>query len=138
MLYYPPQEQPKLAFTANAFVHCLQEYGESLFQLVKKHGKLYVCERALCEHPEVDTTSLTADWLKVLLNHWFDILDPPHREEYDEMASLVCLDSFYPDNVIVVVDKLREYSRLNRTYANDELITTEQLYNLIMEAHDVK
>lgn len=136
MLYYPPQEQPKLAFTANAFVHCLQEYGEGLFRLVKKYGKLYVCERALCEHPEVDTTSLTADWLQILLNHWFEILDPPHRDEYDEMASLVCLDSLYPDNVIVVVDKLREYSRLNRTYANDELITTETVGMMIREIYN--
>ena len=39
----------------------------------------------------------------------------------------------YPDNVIVVVDKLREYSRLNRIYANDELYTTEKLQELLFQ-----
>ena len=31
----------------------------------------------------------------------------------------------------IFVDKLQEYSRLNRIYSNDELYTTEKLYNLL-------
>lgn len=129
-------KKPKIAFTANAFVHALQEYGEYLFDLVPIYGKLYVSEWHLCGNQDVVEAHLDADWLKPLLHHWFDIEDPPPFGETNEIAILSKLDQLYPDNVIVVVDKLREFSRLNRVYSNDELYTTEQLFKLIKEAQD--
>lgn len=129
-------KKPRIAFTANAFVHALQEYGEYLFDLVPIYGKLYVSEWHLCSNRDVVQAHLDADWLKPLLHHWFDITDPPPFGENDEITILSKLDQLYPDNVIVVVDKLGEFSRLNRVYSNDELYTTEQLFKLIKEAQD--
>ena len=126
-------QKPRIAFTSNAFVHALQEYGEHLFSLVPVYGKFFVNEYYLCGHREVVRAHLDDEWLKPLINHWFDIVDPPPFGETDEITILSKLDTLYPDNVIVVVDKLREYSRLNRVYANDELYTTEQLLDLIRE-----
>ena len=126
-------QKPRIAFTTNAFVHALQTYGENLFLLVPTYGKLFVNEHYLCGHREIVRSCLDDEWLKPLMNHWFDIIDPPPFGESDEIAILAKLDQLYPDNVIVVVDKLREYSRLNRVYANDELYTTEKLWSLIEE-----
>ena len=97
------------------------------------YGKLFVNEYCLCGNEEVTRAHLDDEWMKPLVNHWFDIVDPPPFGETDEITILSKLDTLYPDNVIIVVDKLREYSRLNRVYANDELYTTEQLLELIME-----
>lgn len=126
-------EKPKFAFTANAFVHCLQTYGDKLFDLVPKYGKLYVNEKALCEHEQVVRTSLDEPWLRVLIDHWFDITDPdPSTHSLEtELTILSELDKLYPDNLYVVVDKLREYSRLNRIYSDDELLTTIDLHPFI-------
>lgn len=126
-------QKPRIAFTANAFIHALQKYGEHLFTLVPAYGKLFVNEYCLCGNEEVTRAHLDDEWMKPLVNHWFDIVDPPPFGETDEITILSKLDTLYPDNVIIVVDKLREYSRLNRVYANDELYTTEQLLELIME-----
>lgn len=126
-------QKPRIAFTANAFVHALQTYGENLFELVPVYGKLFVNEHYLCGHREIIPAHLDEEWLAPLLRHWFDIQDPPPFGETDEIAILTKLDLLYPDNVIVVVDKLREYSRLNRIYANDELYTTEKLRELLCQ-----
>lgn len=123
--------KPRIAFTANAFVHALQTYGESLFNLVPVYDKLYVSEWHLCGNEEIIQAHLDDAWLKPLIEHWFDIIDPPPFGETDEIAILSKLDELYPDNVIIVVDKLREFSRLNRIYASDALITTEQLLLLL-------
>lgn len=104
--------------------------------MVPIYGKLYVSEWHLCGNREIVHAHLDDDWLKPLLHHWFDIIDPPPFGENDEITILSKLDQLYPDNVIVVVDKLREFSRLNRVYSNDELYTTEQLFKLIKEAQD--
>lgn len=124
-------QKPRIAFTANAFVHALQTYGENLFELVPTYGKLFVNEYHLCGHREITHAHLDEEWLKPLIHHWFEIADPPPFGETDEITILSKLDQLYPDNVIIVVDKLREYSRLNRVYANDELYTTEELWGLI-------
>ena len=104
-----------------------------MFELVPVYGKLFVNEHYLCGNREVVHSHLDDEWLKPLINHWFDIADPPPFGETDEIAILSRLDELYPDNVIVVVDKLREYSRLNRVYANDELYTTEELQELLSQ-----
>lgn len=126
-------QKPRIAFTSNAFIHALQTYGEQLFSLVPVYGKFFVNEHYLCGNRDVVRAHLDDEWLKPLMNHWFDIVDPPPFGETDEITILSKLDQLYPDNVIIVVDKLREYSRLNRVYANDELYTTEQLLDLIRE-----
>ena len=126
-------QKPRIAFTTNAFVHALQTYGEQLFTLVPVYGKFFVNEHYLCGNREIVCSHLDDDWLKPLMNHWFDIVDPPPFGETDEITILSKLDELYPDNVIVVVDKLREYSRLNRIYANDELYTTEKLQELLFQ-----
>lgn len=123
--------KPRIAFTANAFVHALQTYGESLFKLVPIYDKLIVSEWHLCGNEEVVQAHLDDEWLRPLTEHWFDIIDPPPFGETDEITILSKLDELYPDNVIIVVDKLREFSRLNRIYASDALITTEQLLLLL-------
>lgn len=128
-------QKPRIAFTANAFVHALQTYGENLFELVPVYGKLFVNEHYLCGHKEITRAHLDEAWLAPLLQHWFDIQDPPPFGETDEIAILAKLDLLYPDNVIVVVDKLREYSRLNRVYSNDELCTTENVGELLRGLH---
>lgn len=128
-------QKPRIAFTANAFVHALQTYGEALFLLVPTYGKLFVNEHYLCGNREIAQSHLDDEWLKPLMNHWFDIVDPPPFGESDEITILTKLDLLYPDNVIVVVDKLREYSRLNRVYSNDELYTTEDIGELLRGLH---
>lgn len=128
-------QKPRIAFTVNAFVHALQTYGEDLFLLVPTYGKLFVNEHCLCGNREIVCAHLDDEWLKPLMNHWFDIIDPPPFGETDEITILTKLDQLYPDNVIVVVDKLREYSRLNRVYSNDELYTTENIGELLRKLH---
>ena len=126
-------KKPKIAFTANAFVHALQIYGENLFlKLVPTYGKLFVNENTLCGQADIIQASISDEWLTPLINHWFEITNPPPFGETDEITILSKLDSLYPDNVIVVVDKLREFSRLNRVYSNDELYNVEQLYSLMI------
>lgn len=124
-------QTPRIAFTANAFVHALHFYGAHLFDLVPTYNKLYVSEIHLCNHPAIQQASLDDEWLSPLISHWFDIINPPPFGERDEITILAKLSNLYPDNIIIVVDKLQEYSRLNRIYSNDELYTTEKLYNLL-------
>lgn len=130
-------KKPVLAFTANAFVHCLQTYGENLFRLLEKYGKFYVSEWHLCGHREITHAHLDEEWVKPILTHWFDLIDPPPFGETDEITILSKLNDLHPDNVLVVVDKLREYSRLNRVYSNDELITTEDIGTMLGETWGV-
>lgn len=125
--------KPKIAFTANAFVHALQIYGENLFfKLVPIYGNLFVNENALCGQEYIIQASISDKWLAPLIDHWFEITNPPPFGETDEITILAKLDTLYPDNIIIVVDKLREFSRLNRVYSNDELYSVEQLYSLMI------
>lgn len=126
-------QNPKIAFTANAFVRALQTYGEDVFKLVPFFGKIRINEKALCCHPQIMKTSLTEEWMQSLLHHWFDIVDY-FPEAITEMDGLKKLNSFDVDNVIVFVDTLYEYSTLNRTYATDELYTVDQL-PLLLYSH---
>ena len=129
-----PMQKPRIAFTANAFVHALHTYGENLFELIPVHGKLFVDENTLCGHAEIVRAHLDDEWIKPIIHHWFEIESPPPFGYTDEISMLAKLSEIYPDNVVIVVDKLREYSRLNRVYANDELCNTEELWSLIEEA----
>lgn len=129
-------QKPRIAFTSSAFVTALKEYDYHLFDLVKKYGKLFVSEHHLCINPEVKQTSIHCSWLLPLIQHWFDIQDPPPFGETDEITILAHLDKLYPDNIIIVVDKLEEYSRLNRVYSNDELYLVNDLYKLITNSED--
>lgn len=124
-------QKPRIAFTSNAFITALREYEDDLFNLVKTYGKLYVSEYHLCQNPFIKNASLHCSWLTPLIDHWFDIQDPPPFGETDEITILTYLDKLYPDNIIIVVDRLEEYSRLNRIYSNDELYLVNDLYKLI-------
>lgn len=118
-------QTPKIAFTAKALVRALQLYGEDVFKLVPIFGKLYVDEDKLCSITCND--HLDELWIKPIVEHWFDI-----RNYYDDVFESECeklamLDKDYPDNILVFIDTLAEYSKLNRIYASDELLTVDQL-----------
>lgn len=138
---YLPVQKPKLAFTTNAFVRALQTHGELIFQLVPIYGKLLVDEHALIGHPEIVNEHLDTPWLKALIDHWFDIKDPYvgiHAvSQEEELTNLIKLNHIEVDNVIVFVDKLSEYSALNRTYANDDLKTVADIPNFLEVSPDV-
>lgn len=116
---------PKIAFTAKALVRALQLYGEDMFKLVSIFGKLYVDEDKLCEITH--NSHLDEPWMKPIIEHWFDIRSYHDDIFASECEKLAMLDKDYPDNILVFVDTLAEYSKLNRIYASDELLTVDQL-----------
>lgn len=124
---------PKIAFTAKAFVRALQLYGADVFKLVPFFGKLYVDENKLCALTR--DNHLDESWMKPIVEHWFDISNYHDDSFAAEWEKLVMLDKDYPDNIIVFVDSLSEYSKLNRTYASDELLTVDQL-PLLLKQHN--
>lgn len=123
--------KPKLMFTAGAFYQALARYGEDLFLLNKDYGPLYVTERALLDYPLIKTSHFPDPIPMLIKKHWFDIKDPPPNGESGELNILIEQDKFYPDNVIIFVDNLREFSILNRSYGHDDLKSIDQLQFMI-------
>lgn len=124
-------QKSHIVFSVDAYIRAVQTYGNVLFSLVPEYGKFYVNEAKLCHHAEVDRAHLDDGWIKVIVKHWFDIQDFPFGDYENEIDAIRKLDHLYPDNVIVVVDKLREYAILNRTYSTNDIYSVEELGSLI-------
>lgn len=134
----PLQNKPiKYAFTAKAFYNCLKRYGHRLFTL---SDKLYVVEYTLINLPELKNTTIQNNTViqeytdeivaGIIYDHWFDIVSPPPfglNEWKEELKILSHFQQTDPDNIIVVINDLRELSFLNRIYSNDELLTISEI-----------
>lgn len=115
----------RLAFTANALTHAIQVHGDDLFKLVEKHGKFYVSEKALLNHPDVKDCAFGPFSVipSTLLLHWFDLQEPPYPDN-DELEQLFMLASNnIKDDITIVVDNLNEFAFLNRALGQDQLVT---------------
>lgn len=120
----------RIAFTSDAFIHCLQLYP-NLFQLTNNHGKLLVGMNYLYQNEIIQNTSLDIPWLDNLRTNWFLVEDIPTSIAHTELTSLIALDKQYPDDLIIIVDKLEQYAKLNTVYGEDSLLTPLLLQSLI-------
>ena len=130
-------KKPRIAFTADAYVKAIALYGERLFDLIPIYGKIIVIEEALIFNDQLENASLLDPVPAAIIAHWFDITDPTatllclNVDPSVELDRLAELNKIYPDNVLIIMDNLRDYAVLNRTYAQDELLTLSQLQGLI-------
>ena len=121
----------RLAFTATALFQGIHYYGEKFFKLTEKYGNLIVHEYSIATDPVLKDLPLTNSISKSIMEHWFNFQVECSSPLVNQFTYLKRLDKKYPDDLIVFVGNLAEFSVLNRTYGEDCLKSIEYIGELL-------